>query len=425
MTAIQTLALVAMLSTAPSTSPQLVRVEPMEPRSPSPGESRTPMCMDCEEYGDCPLPPEIEASLGPPPWDNEDVCAAQARYRVQHAEVYGSTEPPPGPLRLPGEFEPAEALYLAYTAIDAYDGLFGDLLNTVSEQGPVRVLHLPGARKRLETRLWLHGLTWSEIQRVHTVPFESIWVRDFGPIAVHSPQGVTWIDTRYVGDCLLDDALPTRLAASKKGQHVARCPLRLDGGNLISDGRGTCFMASGVAARNSLSQTELAEQMQRWFGCERLVILHPLAGNVIEHVDMFLQMADHDLILLGSFEPEEHPENHRRLEANFATLSALRTPEGQPYRIMRVPMPPPGDASEDEPEPMLRSYLNLVVYNEVVVVPVYGDHAQREAEVLELVRTAYPGRSIVPVDASSIAADMGALHCVTFTVPQAPTQPEY
>jgi agmatine deiminase len=411
--------LAAVLSSTTRASPVVVRAEPLEPRQESPREPSSPMCMDCEEYGECPLPPELEASLGPPPWDNEDVCAAQVRFREEHAEVYGPTEPPPGPLRLPGEFEPAEALYLTYTAIDEYDGLFGDLLSTVSEQGPVRVLHLPGARKRLETRLWVHNLTWSEIQRVHTVPFESIWVRDFGPIAVHSPQGVTWIDTRYVGDCLLDDALPTRLASARPGQRVARCPLRLDGGNLISDGRGTCFMAAGAAARNGLSHEQLAHEMQRWFGCDRLVILHPLAGNVIEHVDMFLHVADHDLILLGSFEPGEHPENHRRLEANFSTLAALRTPEGHPYRIMRIPMPPPGDASEDEPEPLLRSYLNLVVYNEVVVVPVYGDHALREARVLELIRAAYPGRSIVPVDASSIAADMGALHCVTFTVPRA------
>jgi agmatine/peptidylarginine deiminase len=418
LTAIQTLALVAMLSTAPSTSPQLVRVEPMEPRSPSPGESRTPMCMDCEEYGDCPLPPELEASLGPPPWDNEDVCAAQARYRVQHAEVYGSTEPPPGPLRLPGEFEPAEALYLAYTAIDAYDGLFGDLLNTVSEQGPVRVLHLPGARKRLETRLWLHGLTWSEIQRVHTVPFESIWVRDFGPIAVHSPQGVTWIDTRYVGDCLMDDALPTRLAASRPATRVHRAPLRLDGGNLLSDGRGTCFMAAGVAARNKIAPHELAAQMQAWFGCERLVILHPLSGNVIEHVDMFLHVADHDLLLLGEYEPGEHPENERRLDANFATLSALRTPEGDPYRIVRVPMPPPLEPIDEEAAPPLRSHLNLVVFNGAVMVPTYGDDPRREAEVLAIIRGAYPDREVSAVDSSRIAEDLGALHCVTFTVPR-------
>jgi agmatine deiminase len=82
-------------------------------------------------------------------------------------------------------------------------------------------------------------------------------------------------------------------------------------------------------------------------------------------------------------------------------------------------MPPVVEPTELEPEPMLRSHLNLVVFNDAVIVPVYGDDPQREAEVLALIRAAYPGREITPVDASRIAADMGALHCVTFTVSSA------
>jgi agmatine/peptidylarginine deiminase len=398
----------------------VVRAEPLEGIAIKGTEPRTPMCMDCDEYGDCPLPAELAARLGDAPWEDEAVCAALVTYRQENPATYGFTEPPPGPLRLPGEFEPAAALYLAYTAIDDYDGLFGALLAAATEHGPVRVLYLDGARKRLEARLWMHDLTWSDIQRVHTAPFNSIWVRDFGPIAVHTPGGVAWVDTRYVGDCLLDDALPSRLASSTPGVRVYRSPLRLDGGNLVSDGQGSCFMATGAAVRNGLTDAELQAEMQRWFGCERLVILHPLAGNVIEHVDMFLHVAAPDLLLLGSYERGEHPENERRLEANFATLAALRTPDGQPYRIMRVPMPPPLEPTEDEPEPLLRSHLNLVVFNGVVAVPVYGDHPPREAAVLELIRAAYPEHDVVPVDSSRIAADLGALHCVTFTVPAPP-----
>lgn len=412
--------LIVLLATSVEAEPMLVRAEPLEGITIKGTEPRSPMCMDCDEYGDCPLPVAIAAALGDEPWEVDAICAALAQYRVDNPDTYGFTEPPRGTIRLPGEYEPADALYLAYTAIDDYDAIFGGLLQAATSHGPVRVLYLPGARKRLEARLWLHDLTWSDIQRVHTAPFNSIWVRDFGPIAVHTPDGVAWIDTRYVGDCLLDDALPTRLAAAHPGTRVHRSPLRLDGGNLLSDGAGTCFVASGVARRNSMSDQEFQVTMQRWFGCERLVILHPLAGNVIEHVDMFLHVAAEDLILLGSYEPGEHPENERRLEANFATLAAMLTPQGHPYRIMRVPMPPPLDPAADDPEPLLRSYLNLVVFNDGVVVPTYGDDPQREQRVLGLIAQAYPGREIVPVDASRLAADLGALHCVTFTVPSPP-----
>jgi agmatine/peptidylarginine deiminase len=405
-------------------SPQVLRADPGAELPIKGTEPRSPMCMDCDEYGTCTLPEELEVRLGPAPWEDEAVCRALRAYRTEHPELYAITDPPPGPVRMPGEFEPAEALYLAYTAIDDYDPLFGALAQATIPHGRVRALYLPGARKRLEARLWLHDLTWSEIDRIHSAPFNSIWVRDFGPIAVHTPQGVAWVDTRYVGDCLLDDALPTRLAQNRPGQRVYRCPLRLDGGNLLSDGRGTCFVASGIARRNGIDETELRNQLGRWFGCARLVILHPLAGNVIEHVDMFLHVADHDLILLGEYERDESPENERRLEANMATLSQMRTPEGQPYRIMRVPMPPLLEATEDEPEPLVRSYLNLVVFNGGVAVPTYGDDPQREARVLEIIRAAYPGREVTPIDASRIAGDLGALHCVTFTVPALPSTDE-
>lgn len=398
----------------------LVRADPLDGVEIKGTEPRTPMCADCDEYGDCLLPAELDAQLGEGPWDDPAVHEVLRSYRLQRPEIYGPTEPPPGPMRLPGEFEPSGALYLAYTAIDDYDGVFGELLQAATTHGPVRVLYLDGARKRLEARLWLHDLTWSDIERVHSAPFNSIWVRDFGPIAVHTPNGVAWVDTRYVGDCLLDDALPTRLAASHPGVRVYRTPLRLDGGNLVSDGQGTCFMATGAARRNGLDDEQFLDEMGRWFGCERLVILHPLTGNVIEHVDMFLHVADHDLILLGSYEPGEHPENERRLEANRAALAALHTPAGQPYRVLRVPMPPPLEATEDEPEPLLRSHLNLVVFNGGVAVPVYGDDPQREARVLAIIGQAYPGREIIPVDTSRLAGDLGALHCVTFTVPAPP-----
>jgi agmatine deiminase len=79
------------------------------------------------------------------------------------------------------------------------------------------------------------------------------------------------------------------------------------------------------------------------------------------------------------------------------------------FNVRRVPMP---DSWDD----VFRSYTNAVAINNVVLVPVYPDAPNHEEEALAAFRAAYPGRSIVPIDASEVIQLDGAIHCATQTL---------
>ncbi len=65
-----------------------------------------------------------------------------------------------------------------------------------------------------------------------------------------------------------------------------------------------------------------------------------------------------------------------------------------------------------------RTYTNVIYANDRVLVPTFA-HAEpgKEAQALALYRRLLPGRRIVPIDASSIIENLGALRCVSLNVP--------
>ena len=64
----------------------------------------------------------------------------------------------------------------------------------------------------------------------------------------------------------------------------------------------------------------------------------------------------------------------------------------------------------------VNNYLVLVLVNNTVLVPVYRDDTRYQEEALRIFQTAYPERSIVPIDATEVIRVGGAIHCVTQTI---------
>ena len=161
--------------------------------------------------------------------------------------------------------------------------------------------------------------------------------------------------------------------------------------------------------------------LRDWYGCAQVVTLPHLLGGVIDHVDMFLSVADPTTLLLGEVDRASDPVNHARLEEAAATLRATRTLDGRPYAIVRVPMVPRSPAEVQTGELALRSWLNLVPLNDRVLVPVYADASPTvQATAIARIAAAFPQREVVPVPADAAGARYGALRCLTVTVPLGP-----
>lgn len=109
---------------------------------------------------------------------------------------------------------------------------------------------------------------------------ESAWVRDYGPVQIARRGRIVWLDPDYHPGRPADDALPGTLG-TRLGAHVEPLPLRLDGGGVVSDGRGLCAMTE--AGRRSLAPLRSSEIARR-LGCLELVVVPALPAEPTGHV---------------------------------------------------------------------------------------------------------------------------------------------
>ena len=101
----------------------------------------------------------------------------------------------------------------------------------------------------------------------------------------------------------------------------------------------------------------------------------------------------------------EH-SNYCTLAENTRRLQDFRTPQGEPFALVKLPLPNP---ITHKGKLLAASYLNFIVLNGAVLVPNFGQ-SKNDATVLEIISDCFPDREIVAVDWSDIIKEGGALH---------------
>jgi agmatine deiminase len=318
---------------------------------------------------------------------------------------------PPAGTVLPGEYEPAERLLIAWD--DSLARFLLDIMTAAWDEVPITVLLAPEQSDvGLDFVLRGLGLDPQAIERVR-VPLGSVWIRDFGPMVVRAAGGKRQIvDFGYLLDPE-EDGLPGALGSALWPHWtVQRSSLELEGGNVQSDGRGRCVTTAGYAEGLEAAATaepRLHAELRERLGCQTLAVVPPLHGEQTGHVDMFATVTGPGQIIVGRYDPAVDPENAVRLDRTAIILRRAG------FLVRRLPMPDHGDG-------VFRSYTNSLAINGVVIVPVYPEAAAGEDEAFAVFRAAYPGRRIVPVVASDIITLYGAVHCAALTIAAPPGQ---
>ena len=328
---------------------------------------------------------------------------------------------------LPGEYEPVERLIISWD--DRLSDFLIDIIDAAQSEVDITVLLDPGTSVyELDYQLQQIGSDWDMLEVVR-VPVESIWVRDFGPIVTRGPQGRRHIiDFAYAAD-EWGDAIPAELHRILWPQWRLRSvPIEFEGGNLQSDGHGRCITSAGYISADPVERHEEPltsevdlPRLRRWLrtelGCKQLFVLPPILGEPTGHVDMLAQITGPRQVIVGEYDALIDPINAGRLNR------AARILRRGGFQVRRIPMPPQQipqfsqDPEEDiEPDIVYPSYTNALALNRVVLVPVYdGDEAFR-ARALAVFQAAYPGRTVIPIDATGVISLYGAVHCATMTI---------
>ena len=259
---------------------------------------------------------------------------------------------------------------------------------------------------------------------VDQIPHNDTWARDHGFITVeetsfdHKSKALILLDFCFNGwgekfEAALDNQINSQLydQGLVKGLYEDHLDFVLEGGSIESDGKGTIFTTECCLMaphRNQpLTKAEIEERLKEWLGAERIVWLQHgslLGDDTDGHIDTLVRICPDDT-LLYTWGDEDHPD----LIKMERELQELRTLDGKPYRLLKLPLPRP---IYDDGDRLPATYANYLVINGAVLVPTYNQ-PDLDAEALRIIGEAFPDREIVGIDCRAVIKQHGSLHCCT------------
>ena len=254
----------------------------------------------------------------------------------------------------------------------------------------------------------------------HLLPLNTndTWARDHGFITVEEDSVLFLLDFCFNGwgekfEATLDNQINRHLYEQGlvKGTYENHLDFVLEGGSIESDGKGTIFTTSCCLMaphRNQpLSQQEIEDKLKTFLGAKRIVWLNhgSLIGDDTDgHIDTLVRICPNDTLLyIGG--DEQHPD----LAEMEKELQALRTLDGHPYRLLKLPLPRPIYDGEDR---LPATYANYLVINGAILVPTYAQ-PDLDAEAMRIIGEAFPDREVVGIDCRAVIKQHGSLHCCT------------
>lgn len=335
--------------------------------------------------------------------------------------------------RMPAEWEPHAATWLSWprregiSFPDAYDRVmptFRAMVEALVESEPVSINVCNGAHEA-EAQAILRGLAPERItyQRIAT---NEPWCRDHGPIFLTRKEEprlaiVDWEYNAWGGKyppCDLDDVVPTRVA-ERLGLPVFYPGMILEGGSIEVNGAEALLTSESCLLnpnRNpSLGRAEIEQRLRDYLGVREILWL----GDGIEgddtdgHIDDLTRFVDARTVVTV-VEQNRDDSNYAPLQENLARLREIKV-GGEPLEIMELPMPAK-IVREDQVLPA--SYANFYIANSCVLLPTFAD--PRDAAAIEVIKSAFPTRRVIPIDCRELIWGLGAFHCLTQQQPAAP-----
>lgn len=318
--------------------------------------------------------------------------------------------PPSGPVRTMGEWEEIQALIITWAG---HNAILREIVRHAVKE--TKVLIITNTPATVSDQLTNAGILLDSVQFVNT-PFNSIWVRDYGPWTVYKNDvdSLFLIDWIYNRPREQDDATPIAIAEHLDIPIFEAIADPEDwvhtGGNHLPDGMGTAFSSMLVLEENTdKTEAEIDTIAKKYLGVNQYIKFPTLPYDGIHHLDMHMRLLDEETIMFG-----EYPDgvaDGPQINANIEyLLEEFQTSFGNKYKIVRMPMPPEGTRYPDEGGDY-RTYTNSIFINKTILVPTYEERYDTTA--LRIYKENLPGYNVVGINCNTIIPSLGALHCIT------------
>lgn len=311
--------------------------------------------------------------------------------------------------------------------LEAAEHCYAQIISAITQYEQVLLLcHDQAHQTHIQQCLQNYDHNASHIHWLH-IPYDDTWARDFAPIAVLNEEQPQFINFTFNAwgnkyPSALDNAINEQLDTHPlfEKAEMQQHELVMEGGSLETDGQGTLLTTEACLLnpnRNpTLNKAEIEQQLKQSLGLERILWLkhgHLEGDDTDAHIDTLARFASPESIVYITCN-DTSDSHYADMKAMEAELKALTQSNGQPYQLLPIPMPP---AIYDEGRRLGASYVNYLVINGAVLLPIYGDDAADQFAI-EQVQHAYPHLNIIPINCLALIQQNGSLHCITMQLPK-------
>ena len=334
---------------------------------------------------------------------------------------------------LPPEWAPQSAVMLTWPRADGdfsrhFDAVEDNFVRIAVAISRYETVHINYGRspEALRTRLIGAGAHPDRL-RIWQVESDDVWARDHGPITVRRDGRWVHLDFGFNGwggkfEAARDDALTRTLAIRGAwNAPVETQDFVLEGGAIEVDGRGTlltterCLLAP---TRNpQFDKAGIEAYLKPRLGVQRVLWLKHgdlLGDDTDGHIDTIARFCDAKTIAYQACADRQDP-HYDDLAAMEAELRAFRDADGQPYRLVPLPLPQAIHDDDGDHRRLPAGYANFLIINGAVLVPVYG--VPQDPPALAALRPCFPDRDVIGIDCRWLIRQYGSLHCVTMQIP--------
>ena len=338
-----------------------------------------------------------------------------------------SDAPGPQGFRMPAEWEPHEATWLAWPhEVTDWPGkfapipwIYGEIVRHLSRVEKVRILVEDSDAEQKATRVLRKCHAQMEAVQFFQVRTDRSWTRDYCPTFLRNTYGergiLNWHFNAWAkyGNWERDDHVTDAIARELRLRMWTPAwndkRVVLEGGSIDVNGQGCvltteeCLLGDTQMRNPGFTRADMEQIFGYYLGVQKTIWLRKgIAGDDTHgHIDDLARFTDANTIAIVS-EDDPSEANYEPLKENLEVLREL------PLRVEKLPMPEPVFFDGQR---LPASYANFYIANKVVMVPTFNDPNDRVA--LNKLAELFPDREIIGIASRDLVLGLGTLHCMT------------
>ena len=233
------------------------------------------------------------------------------------------------------------------------------------------------------------------------------WARDFGAISVKINNKVKLLDFKFNGWGLkfpsnYDNTISRKIFNIHKSYNFV-----LEGGSIDTNGEVLLTTSKCLLEENRnypMTKEEIEKFLKNELFIKEIIWLNYgfLEGDDTDsHIDTLARFVNKDTIVYCKCEDKNdiHYEELKKMEEELKKSN---------FNLIPLPLPSP---KYFDNERLPATYVNFLITNEAVILPIYED--SKDKYVYDLFKEIFKNKEIIPINANVLIREHGSIHCIS------------